>query len=185
MRRTTANRRRRARGTTLVETALVLSLLMMFLMAIFEYGRYLMITQVLANAARDGVRYAASNVDKSNSFVTVDEGGRTNITAYVRSECYGLDTKVENFQVTVFPCKNSSLYLNPPVIEPKTTYTSWNQASFTERIAVQITAKYRPILPVVWLPGSGGSGFHVNLFSYGTGDKVVDIKIAAASGSEG
>ena len=178
MRRPIATRRHRTRGTTLVETALVLSLLLLFLLGIFEYGRYLLITQLLANAARDGVRYAATNVDKSSAFVTTDEGGKTNITAYVKSECRGADTLITGFAVSVYPCKNSSLYADPPVIEPKTTYTAWNDASFTERLAVEVTGTYRPVLPVVFLPSSGLS---VSFFGSGT----VPIKIVAASGSEG
>jgi Flp pilus assembly protein TadG len=184
MRRTAACRRR-TRGTTLVETALVLSLLCLFLFGIFEYGRYLLVTQMLANAARDGVRYAATNVDKSNNFVTVDEGGRTNITDYVKQECRGVDKMVSDFQVKVYPCDNTTLYANPPVIQPKASYTAWNSASFTERLAVEITAKYKPVLPVVWLPGSGGSGFKVSFYNYDSGGNTVHLKIAAASGSEG
>lgn len=183
MRRTNTNRRSRTRGATLVETALVLSLLLLFLMGIFEYGRYLLITQMLANAARDGARYAVTNIDKSNAFITVDENGRTNITDYVKGECRGVNTLIENFAVSVYPCNTTSLYSDPPVIVAKSSYTSWNQASFTERIAVEITGNYRPVLPVVWLPGSGGSaGFKVNLFNT---NSTVPIKIAAATGSEG
>lgn len=170
---------RRSRGTTLVETALVLSLLLLFLMGIFEYGRYLLVTQMLANAARDGVRYAASNVDKSNAFLTTDEGGRANIKAYVTAECRGIDKLVENFNVDVYPCDNTAMYADPPVIQKKASYSSWNEASFTERLGCEITCKYRPVLPVVWLPTGG---FKVSLFG---GGNTVDIKIVAASGSEG
>jgi Flp pilus assembly protein TadG len=179
MRRTHPTRRHRTRGTTLVETALVLSLLLLFLLGVFEYGRYLMITQLLANAARDGVRYAATNVDKSSSFVTVDEGGRTNITDYVKQECHGADTLIGSFAMTVYPCDNTYLYANPPVIQAKASYSSWNQASFTERLAVEITGTYKPVLPVVFLPPP--IGLSVSFF----GSNTVPIKIAAASGSEG
>lgn len=176
MRRT---QHRPRRGTTLVETAVVLSLLLLFLLGIFEYARYLMITQLLANAARDGVRYAATNVDKSNSFVTVAEGGRMSIRDRVIQECKGANTLVSGFGVAVYPCDNTALYQNPPVIQPKASYTSWNQATFTERLAVEITATYTPVLPVVWLPGAG-----LTVSFYGSGN-TVPIKIVAASGSEG
>lgn len=170
---------RRSRGTTLVETALVLSVLLLFLMGIFEYGRYLLVNQMLANAAREGVRYAATNVDKSNTFVTVDEGGRTNITDYVKGECRGIDKLVEGFAVTVFPCDNTALYTDPPVIQPMASYSSWNQTTFTGRLGCQITCNYRPVLPVVWLPTGG---FNVSLFG---GGNTVPIKIVAASNPEG
>jgi hypothetical protein len=188
MRKTTPRRRRRLRsGTTLVETALVLSLLMLFLFGIFEYARYLLVNQLLANAARDGARYAATNVDKSGTFVTVDEGGKDCIRDYVIQEAKGADKWVENFAVSVFPCDTSDttgIYANPPVIKPKASYASWNEASFTDRLGVQIDAKYRPVLPAVWLPNGGGNGWVVPFYS-ANGDGTVTIKIVAASGSEG
>jgi len=183
MRRLTSCRRRRLRGgATLVETALVLSLLMLFLFGIFEYARYLLVTQMLSNAARDGARYAATNVDKSSTFLTVDESGRECIRDYVIQECHGADKWVENFTVAAWPCDSSDtvgIYANPPVITPKPGWTVWNEASFTDRLAVRITATYRPVLPVVWLPTGG---FKVSLFG---GGNTVDIKIVATSGSEG
>lgn len=188
MRKTTPRRRRRLRsGVTLVETALVLSLLLLFLFGIFEYARYLLVNQLLSNAARDGVRYAAANVDKSSTFVTVGESGRVSIQDYVVQEAKGADKWVENFTVSVFPCDNSDttgIYADPPVIKPKAGYTSWNQASFTDRLGVQIDAKYRPVLPAVWLPSAGGSGWVVPFYST-NGDGTVTIKVVAASGSEG
>jgi cell division protein FtsB len=185
MRKTTPRRRRRLRsGATLVETALVLSLLLLFLFGIFEYARYLLVHQLLANAARDGVRYAATNVDKSGTFVTVDESGRDCIKDYILQECHGADKWVEGFAVSVYPCDSSAtsgIYANPPVIKPKAGYTAWNEASFTDRLAVQIDATYRPVLPAVWLPNTGSSGFVVSFYGSGT----VPVKIIAASGSEG
>ena len=41
-------------GATAVEFAAVLSVLILFLFSIFEYGRYVMIENVLINAVRDG-----------------------------------------------------------------------------------------------------------------------------------
>lgn len=185
MRRLNARRRRLRGGATLVETALVLSLLLLFLFGIFEYARYLLVTQMLSNAARDGARYAATNVDKSSTFVTVNEGGETCIRDYVIQECKGADKWVEGFTVTAFPCDSSDVsgsYANPPVIKPKASYSSWNEASFTDRLAVRITCTYRPVLPVVWLPNAGTNGFVVGF--YGSGG-TVPLTITAATGSEG
>lgn len=185
MRRMTARRRPRS-GATLVETALVLSLLLLFLFGIFEYARYLLVNQLLSNAARDGARYAACNVDKQSNFVTVDDPtGVMNITSYVKQECHGADKWVESFAVSVFPCDNSATtgsYANPPVIKAKASYNSWNEASFTDRLGVQITCTYRPVLPVVWLPQAGQSGFVVGFYG---GSNTVNLTITAATGSEG
>lgn len=51
----------RGRGVTLVETALVLPIIMLMLMGIIECARYYYIQSVLANAAREGARYAIVN----------------------------------------------------------------------------------------------------------------------------
>jgi Flp pilus assembly protein TadG len=186
MRRITHRRRRLRSGATLVETALVLSLLLLFLFGIFEYSRYLLVNQMLANAARDGARYASTNVDKSNTFLTTDEAGKTCIRDYVISECKGADKWVENFQVSVWPCDSSStagIYADPPLVTPKPGWTQWNDASFTDRLAVRITCTYRPVLPVVWLPQAGNGGFVVGF--YGSNSSAVPLTITAATGSEG
>jgi len=186
MRRITVRRRRLRSGATLVETALVLSLLVLFLFGIFEYSRYLLVSQMLANAARDGARYAATNMDKSSTFVTVDENGKDCIQDYVIQECKGADKWVDNFAVTAFPCDSSDTtgaYANPPVIKPKASYSSWNEASFTDRLAVKITATYRPVLPVVWIPQAGTSGFKVGF--YGSNSNAVPLSFTAATTPEG
>jgi hypothetical protein len=174
-----------------VETALVLSLLLLFLFGIFEYSRFLLVNQMLSNAARDGARYAATNVDKANNFVTVADptSGAMSITNYVIQECRGANNWVENFQVAVFPCDSSDTvgaYANPPQIVPDPAWPatrSWNQAAFTDRLGLRITCNYRPVLPVVWLPQAGQSGFVVGF--YGTNSNLVPLSITAATGSEG
>src|SRR5438876_6470734 len=51
--------RRRSRvGATLVETAVVLSILVLILFGLFEYGRFVMTKQLMENAAREGARWA-------------------------------------------------------------------------------------------------------------------------------
>ena len=189
MRRRPTARRRLRSGATLVETTLVLSLLLLFLFGVFEYSRYLLVQQLLSNAARDGVRYAAVNVDKSSTFVTTAEGGRISITDYVTQQTNGANNWVEGFTVSVFPCDSSDTtgaYANPPVIKPKSSYNSWNEATFTDRLGVRIDCKYRPVLPVVWLPSPGaGSGWVIPFYSGANSDGTVTMQVTAASGSEG
>ena len=115
------------------------------------------------------------------SSLTIDENGKQNITAYTRGECHSVDNMIESFAVQVFPCDDAALFQNPPVIQPKATYASWNEASFTGRLALRITGTYRPVLPVVWLPGPGG-GFRTSF--YGSGN-TVPLTITAVCGSEG
>ncbi|MGL6096626.1 MAG: TadE/TadG family type IV pilus assembly protein [Fimbriiglobus sp.] len=57
----------------------------------------------------------------------------------------------------VFPCDTTTLFLDPPTIRPKIqpdttasppiTTATWNNARFTERVAVRIVGIYRPLAP--------------------------------------
>src|SRR5438445_8868261 len=51
----------RRRGAAAVETAMVMLPMMIFILGVFEYGRMLMVWNVLNNAAREGCRYALVN----------------------------------------------------------------------------------------------------------------------------
>lgn len=59
-RRTPQRDRRRSRGGTLLEAALTLLVLFVFLFAILEFGRAYNIYQTLTNAAREGARFAVA-----------------------------------------------------------------------------------------------------------------------------
>src|SRR5687767_9668147 len=50
--------RKRRPAATLVETAAIITVLILVLFGIFEYGRYVMTRQLLENAAREGARWA-------------------------------------------------------------------------------------------------------------------------------
>src|SRR5262249_51687381 len=58
MTRTRFQSRRNRRGTTVVETAVVVNVLFLILLGVFEYGRIAMIRQLIDNAAREGARVA-------------------------------------------------------------------------------------------------------------------------------
>jgi hypothetical protein len=98
----------------------------------------------------------------------------------------GVDKQLQGFEIAVFPVDATGLTLTPIVIRPKTTSsgsplvypdpfdpndpnsTPWNQAVFTERIAVRIRGTYRPILPTFLLMPS-----------------TILIDVTAMAGSEG
>ena len=95
MRRTAEPRRG---GATTVEMAAVLSVLVLFLFSVFEYGRYVMIENVLINAAREGCRYALVNCQSAT--VVSDTQN------VVIQKMAGLNSQLTNFTVTVFPTNN-------------------------------------------------------------------------------
>jgi Flp pilus assembly protein TadG len=53
-----ARRKKQAKGTTLIEFALVTLMLMLVLLGVFELSRMVLVLTTIANAARAGVRYA-------------------------------------------------------------------------------------------------------------------------------
>ena len=96
MRRSAAEPRRG--GATTVEMAAVLSVLVLFFFSVFEYGRYVMIENVLINAAREGCRYALVNCQSAT--VVSDTQN------VVIQKMAGLSNQLTGFAVTVFPTNN-------------------------------------------------------------------------------
>ncbi len=92
------------RGATTVEAAAVLSVFILFVLGIFEYGRFAMVQNLLVNAAREGCRYAVAH----NS----ETGATAAVQAQVRYCMFGLDSQVAGFQVQVFPTNNPSATLD-------------------------------------------------------------------------
>lgn len=144
---------RRRRGMTIVESALVLGIFMALLFGIFEYCRFLFMLHVANNAARDGSRYAVVNVSKPTNFDTTDYTDPSgtvypSIQKYTTTKMAGLDKQLGGYAVAVFACDPAGLSAAPPVVRPKTPAAGWNNAAFTERIAVQITGTYTPVTPL-------------------------------------
>lgn len=163
-------------AATLVESAFVIALFLLFLFGILEYCRYIMFLHVSTNAIRDAARYASVNVDKPANFPTTNftQGAVTypSIESYALNRLGGLDRMLDaGFTIQVFPCDPTQLALTPPVIAPKggtIGATAWNAASFTERICVRLTGTYRMYLPSFLLP-----------------TPTINVNIASVVGSEG
>jgi Flp pilus assembly protein TadG len=114
------------RGVSVVETAIVISAFLMFLFAVFEYGRFVMIRNLIDNAAREGAREASI---RTNSLTTTD------IQNTVIARLAGQPLNSLNIQV----------YLADPATG--NNIGSWNTAEFGEAIACEVTGDYSPMLP--------------------------------------
>ena len=132
-------------GVTVVEMALVLSMAMLFLFGILEYGRYLMVLQTANSAAREGVRYAVVH--------TGDGTTSAQVIAVVNSKMAGVDAQLQGYNVNLFTADPSGIYnsststaIYPPTIK-QLNGSSWNSATYGSPIVVQITGTYQPILP--------------------------------------
>jgi Flp pilus assembly protein TadG len=120
-------------GATVVEMAVVLSTVVLFLFSIFEYGRYVMIENLLINAVRDGCRYALVHCQDA----TVVEDTQ----AVVIQKMAGLDSQLIGLTVTVYPTDSPAAALNS--INPD------------DPITVQGTGTFRALFPQMpYLPSS-------------------------------
>jgi Flp pilus assembly protein TadG len=125
---------REERGSTLIELAFSLSVLLMLIFGIMDFSRALYINHFLANAAREATRYAmVRGGDWPTSCATTLSGGCTassaNITAYVKLiSPAGVDPSLLNV-ATTWPgtdatgasCGGSNIL--SCVVDVKVTYT--------------------------------------------------------------
>jgi Flp pilus assembly protein TadG len=121
----------RRRGTYIVEFALVAVIFFMLFFGIIEYGRIVMVRQVIDHATREGARYAVVHThDRTTS----------DVQAHVRSAMAGLDGQLQSLNIQVY-MTNPSTGAN---------LGDWRDASFGSAIAVQINGNLQPILPTLF-----------------------------------
>jgi Flp pilus assembly protein TadG len=117
---------RRRRGVTLVEMAIVVGVCLLLLLAIFEYGRFVMVKQLVENATREGARQA---IVSTNTLTTQDI--QNTVTYYLVGQ------PVQSLNIQVYKADPST----------GANLGAWNSAQFGDGIAVQVTASYKPMLP--------------------------------------
>lgn len=113
------------RGAAMVEFAVVAPIFFMIVFGVIEFGRGLMVQQLLTNAARNGARKAIV-------------GGQTSdtISTAVKSELSGFGLNTTNANVTVFVNDASS---------PGLTSTTGSGYEVTVQVLI-------PVNDVSWLP---------------------------------
>jgi Flp pilus assembly protein TadG len=109
----------------LVEAAIVMNVFLLFIFAIMEFGHFVMVKQLMDNAARDGARLAATG----QGTVTTAQ-----IQALVTQEL--VNQGPTNMNIQVFQA-------NPTT---GANVGAWTNASLGQPIAVQITGQYKPMV---------------------------------------
>lgn len=130
-------------GSTLVESALVLPVVLMMLFGIFEYGRFMFIYTTATNAVRDGCRYAVVRTDSANTATSAT------IKQVVDNKMAGLQNSLGGYTVEVFFADPAKLALTVPVVAKHPTYNGaedWKQAAYGDKIAVVMSGEYRPTM---------------------------------------
>ncbi len=114
--------RRNRRGAAAVEFALVAPLFFLMIMGMIEFGRLIMVQQIITNASREGARLAVLDDPRPGPEVTAD------VVATV--ENYLAGGSISGATITVTP--------DPP-----------NGAGYGEPVTVTVTV---PFSQVSWLP---------------------------------
>ena len=131
------HRRARRSGAAAVETALVMLPFLVFVFGVFEYGRLLMVWNVVDNAARTGCRYALVN----NTSATI----ATDVTTQVTNTMAGLNTTAfSSFSVTVSGTHAGTAYTGSGV----------NNLVAGDLITVTVTGTYQfmNVIPGITMP---------------------------------
>jgi Flp pilus assembly protein TadG len=134
-----ANRLRRRRdtrrGSALVQTAILLPMMMLLLFGILEYSRYVMLLQVMNNAAREGCRYAVMHTNPIVINAVTYGNANSDVTNLVSSCLAG--QALSGQAVTVYG--SDALGNNNGV--------TWQNTQSGQWITVKITGNFVSILP--------------------------------------
>jgi Flp pilus assembly protein TadG len=133
---------RRRLAASVVEFAFVAPVFFLVLLGIFEYARFLFTLQLMNNAAREGARYAVTNVTTVNT---------ANVQTYVDGYLAG---QGGSQLVGYNPITSISVYMADPTTGQNTGLV-WTNAGWGNGIGVSISGTYQPITPgLLYLTGS-------------------------------
>ncbi|MFL5339653.1 MAG: TadE/TadG family type IV pilus assembly protein [Gemmataceae bacterium] len=127
----------RRSGATVVETAVVLLMVTILVMAIFEYGRVMMVREIVDNAAREGARQAVAG---SSVYSTAQ------IQQIVFDRLAG-QRLLTNAGQPLAPSDIQVYWANPANGQPMSPDSTWTNAPFGQTIAVKVPARFKPMLP--------------------------------------
>jgi Flp pilus assembly protein TadG len=124
-------------GATLVETAIVLSVALTMTLAIYEYSRYFMLSELVNNAAREGARMAVVSTNTQNTAAI-----QNTVFKYLANQ------SLTNTSGNPFSASDVKVYqVNPATGALATPDSNWYDAAFGASIMVQVNARFTPMLP--------------------------------------
>jgi Flp pilus assembly protein TadG len=125
------------RGTTVVETAIALMAAVILTLAIYDYGRYFMLSQLVNNAAREGARLAVANTPTQNTAMI-----QNTVVQYLSNQNF-TDTSGTAFTASDVVV----LQVNPATGAATSPDSTWYNAPFGSGIMVQVNAKFTSLFP--------------------------------------
>jgi Flp pilus assembly protein TadG len=133
---------KRRGGATVVEAAVLLPLVILFLLGILEYGRYVMTLQVLTNAAREGAHYALAHTEPVTIQGVTYGNSTSDVINVVNQYSGGQQLTGQTIQVYESDAFGNNL-------------GTWINAAAGELICVRITGTYNFVVPqMLYLPSS-------------------------------
>jgi Flp pilus assembly protein TadG len=129
--RTPRARSRRRAGAVLVEAALVLPPVLLLLIGLFEYARFVVTYNVVTNAVREGAEYAATHTSAITLNGTTYNNGTADVVAVVNSRLAGQS----------FIGQTINVYLSDNLGSQQTG--SWISAAAGQFVCVQATGTYQ------------------------------------------
>ncbi len=120
----------RRRGSVSVELGLVLPVVMLFIMGLFEYGRYLTTAQLFNNAAREGARYAVTHLQPVTIGSTTYGNATSDVTNAALAVTAGITLSGQNIQVYASDGVGNNV-------------GTWTNAQPGQSVTVQITGNYQ------------------------------------------
>ena len=125
------------RGVTAVETAFVLIVAVTMTLAIYDYSRYFMLSQLVNNAAREGARQAVANTSTQNTAMI-----QNTVVQYLANQNFtdASGNAVSASDVVV-------IQVNPATGAPTSPDSNWYDAPFESAIMVQVNAKFTSLFP--------------------------------------
>lgn len=139
---TTRLGRMRRRGSTIVQVALILPVSLLLLFGILEYCRYVMLLQVVTNAAREGCRYAVMHTDPVVLNGTTYGNSTANVTTVITNMMGGVTLANQSIQIYSSDASGHNL-------------GTWTSTTNGQWIGVQITGNfYSVIAKFLYMPTS-------------------------------
>jgi Flp pilus assembly protein TadG len=126
----------RRKAAALVEAAMVLPIVCMFLFGILEYCRYVMTLQVLTNACREGARYAMIHPQPVTINGTTYGNATSDVQAVINTAMGGQSLSGQTVSIYAADSLGNSI-------------GSWNNAQAGQCVCVQISGSYKPIIPTL------------------------------------
>lgn len=121
----------------MVETAFVLLIALTLTLAIYDFARYFMLSQLVNNAAREGARQAVVNTSTQNTAMI-----QNTVVQYLANQNF-TDSSGHAFSASDVVV----MQVNPATGAPTSPDSNWYDAPFGSSIMVQVNTKFTALFP--------------------------------------